>query len=76
VNSYLVQSDLTIDEINLCKGDLIRFESSSSSELLKLAHLLKETNLTFEQLIFYHISQEHIHAYHAKNLSAINRLLP
>ena len=76
VNSYLVKSDLTIDEINLCKGDLIRFESSSSSELLKLAHLLKETNLTFEQLIFYHISQEHIHAYHAKNLSAINRLLP
>jgi hypothetical protein len=75
-DSYLVQGDVTIDETNLCKGDLIRFESSSSRELFKIAKILKETKLTFEQLIYYHISQEHTHSYHANTLSAINRLIP
>ena len=75
-NSYLVKENTSIHETNLCKGDLIRFESSSSRELFKLAKILKETKLTFEQLIYYHISQEHIHSYHANTLSAINRLIP
>ena len=75
-SSYLVKENMTIHETNLCKGDLIRFESSSSIELFKLTHILKETKLTFEQLIYYHISQEHIHSYHANTLSAINRLIP
>lgn len=75
-NTFLVKENTTIRETNVCKGDLIRHEASSTKELFKLANILTQTNLTFEQVIFYHLSQEHISSQHAHTLSQINRLIP
>jgi hypothetical protein len=75
-NTYKVKEDVVANETNFCKGDLIRFETSSPKTLVQLAEYFKKTNLTFNQVIFYHISQEHLNKYNASTLSSINRLIP
>jgi hypothetical protein len=75
-HTYKVGKDVVANETNFCKGDLIRFESSSPETLVQLAEYFRKTNLTFNQLIFYHISQEHLNKYNASTLSSINRLIP
>jgi hypothetical protein len=75
-NTFIVNENTTLNETNLCKGDLIRHEASTSKELFQLIAILKQTNLKFEQLIYYHISQENLNSYHAATLSKINRLIP
>jgi hypothetical protein len=75
-HTYKVKEDVVANETNFCKGDLIRFETSPPKTLVKIAEYFKETNLTFNQLIFYHISQEHLNKYNASTLSSINRLIP
>lgn len=75
-NTYKVNNNLVVNETNLCKGDLIRFETSDVKELVQIAEQLKKTKLTFKQLIYYHISQEHLKQYNAATLSKIHRLIP
>lgn len=75
-NTFLMKKDTIINEINFCKGDIVRLESSSTKVLYELANQLSQTNLKFEQIIYYHLSQAHLNAYHAHTLSAIGRLIP
>ena len=75
-NTYEVNEDLILNETNLCKGDLIRFETSDVKELVQIAELLQKTKLTFNQLIYYHLSQKHLNQYNATSLSKIHRLIP
>lgn len=75
-NTYFVMENVFINETNLCKGDLIRFETSPKNELFQIAAHLNKTNLTFDQLIFYHISQENLNTSYAATLSKINSLIP
>jgi hypothetical protein len=75
-NTYMVKKDVVANETNFCRGDLIRFETSQPKTLLNIAQYFRKTNLTFNQLIFYHISQEHLNNYNASTLSSINRLIP
>lgn len=75
-HTYKVKQDVVANETNFCKGDLIRFETSPPKTLRTIAEYFKKTNLTFNQLIFYHISQEHLNKYNASTLSSINRLIP
>lgn len=76
VNTYKVNNNLVVNETNFCKGDLIRFETSDVKELVQIAEQLKKTKLTFNQLIYYHISQEHLNQYNAASVSKIHRLIP
>ena len=73
---YLAQKNVVINETSICKGDLIRLEESLPEELLRVANELKLTNLKFNQIIYYHISQDHLSLYHAHLLSQINSLIP
>ncbi len=75
-NTYKVKEDIVANETNFCKGDLIRFETSPPKSLVQIAEYFKKTNLTFHQLIFYHLSQDHLNKYNASTLSSINRLIP
>ena len=75
-NTFLMKKDTIINETNFCKGDIVRLETSSTKVLYELADQLSQTNLKFEQVIYYHLSQAHLNAYHAHHLSAIGRLIP
>ncbi len=75
-NTFLMKKDTIINETNFCRGDIVRLETSSTKVLYELADQLSQTNLKFEQIIYYHLSQAHLNAYHAHTLSAIGRLIP
>lgn len=75
-NTFLMKKDTIINETIFCKGDIVRLETSSTKVLYELADQLRQTNLKFEQIIYYHLSQAHLNAYHAHTLSAIGRLIP
>lgn len=75
-NTFKVNKNLTVNETNLCTGDLIRFETSDVKELIEIAEHLQKTKLTFKQLIYYHLSQKHLNQYNAATLSKIHRLIP
>jgi hypothetical protein len=73
---FQIKKDTVVNETNFCKGDIVRLETSSVKELYRLANQLSQTNLKFEQVIYYHLSQAHLNTYHAHHLSAISRLIP
>jgi hypothetical protein len=75
-NTFKVKENVVVNQTNLCKGDLIRFETSPQEDLFQMAKHFKKTNLTFDQLIFYHISQDNLNTYHEATLSEINSLIP
>ena len=75
-NIYRATQNGFVKGAYLCKGDLIRFEQSSPSELIKVSKALSKTNLRFQQVIFYHLSQDNIHQYDTKFFSKINTLIP
>ncbi len=75
-NIFRVNKNCFIKGTYLCKGDLIRFEQSSPEELLKVSEALSNTKLSFQQVIFYHLSQDNINQYDAKFFSKINALIP
>ncbi len=75
-NVFLVKKNVIINETYLCKGDLLRHETSELKELFQSATIFKQINITFDQLIFYHLSQNHLNSYDAASLSEINRLIP
>ncbi len=75
-NIFRVNKNCFIKGTYLCKGDLIRFEQSSPEELMKVSEALSKTKLSFQQVIFYHLSQDNINQYDAKFFSKINALIP
>lgn len=75
-NYYQVTQNHYVNNNYLNKGDLIRFECSQKTDLKKCAQLFQESNLNFNQVIFYHISQNNIHQYHADFFNQINTITP
>jgi hypothetical protein len=75
-NIYRATKNCFVKGTYLCKGDLIRFEQSSPSELIKVSKALSKTKLRFQQVIFYHLSQVNIRQYDTQFFSKINTLIP
>ena len=75
-NYYQVTKNHYINNNFLNKGDLIRFECSQKTDLKKCVQLFQESNLNFNQVIFYHISQNNIQQYHADFFNQINTNTP
>jgi hypothetical protein len=75
-NIYRAVENCFVKGTYLCKGDLIRFEQSSPAELIKVSNALSKTKLSFQQVIFYHISQDNIYQYDVQFFSKINTLIP
>ena len=65
-----------INETHVCKGDLIRLETSSPQTLIHSVNYLNESKLSFNQLILFHISQQYISPYNGKFIKKINSLIP
>lgn len=75
-NIYRVTKNCFLKGNYLCRGDLIRLEESTTSELIKISQALSKTKLSFQQVIFYHLSQDNINQYDAKFFSKINTVIP
>jgi hypothetical protein len=75
-NIYRASENCFVKGAYLCKGDLIRFEQSTPKTLIKISEALANTKLSFQQVIFYHLSQDNLHQYDAKFFSKINTLIP
>lgn len=58
------------------KGDLIRLETTSPALIKSAINILNSSDLTFNQLILYHISQEHLNQYNEVFFKQINRTIP
>ena len=75
-NIYQVLNNHYLKGNYLCKGDLIRMENSAPSVLKDAIKILNSSELTFNQLILYHLSQEHINQYDETFFKQINRSIP
>ena len=75
-NIYQVLNNHYLKGNYLCNGDLIRMENSAPSVLKDAIKILNSSDLTFNQLILYHLSQEHINQYDETFFKQINRDIP
>ncbi len=75
-NIYQVLNNHYLNGIYMCKGDLIRLEMSSPAVIKASINILNTSDLTFNQLILYHISQEHLNQYNETFFKQINRTIP
>ena len=75
-NMYQVLNNHYLKGNYICKGDLIRLENSSTTVLNEAINILNSSELTFNQLILYHISQEHLNQYNEAFFKQINRTIP
>lgn len=75
-NIFRVNRNCYLNETYVCKGDLIRLETSSPETLINCVNYLNESELSFNQLILFHISQQYINRYNGKFITKINRLIP
>lgn len=75
-NIFRVNRNCYLNETYVCKGDLIRLETSSPETLIDCVNYLNESELSFNQLILFHISQQYINRYNGKFIKKINRLVP
>lgn len=73
---YKVLKNGYLGNAYVCKGDLIRLETSSPETLASMAEWLQESNMTFNRLILFHISQEHITQYNESSIQKIRHLIP
>lgn len=73
---YQVLKNGYLNNAYVCKGDLIRLETSSPETLASMAEWLQESELTFNRLILFHISQEHISQYNESSIQKIRHLIP
>jgi hypothetical protein len=74
-NKFQVPNFTSINETEYCKGDLVRFEETESSELLKCAEILKNSGLKFNKVIFYHISQNNLYKFKYELLQEISSIV-
>ncbi len=75
-NIYQVLNNHYLNGIYMCKGDLIRLETSSPTVIKATINILNSSDLTFNQLILYHISQEHLNQYNEAFFKQINSTIP
>lgn len=75
-NTFKAKKNIFLNQTNVCQGDLIRHEQSSIGVLLKLAHRLQSSRLSFERIIFYHLSQSNLNDYDATQLKKISSAVP
>lgn len=75
-NIYQVLNNHYLYGNYVCKGDLIRLEKSSPKVIKSAINILNSSDLTFNQLILYHISQEHLNQYNEAFFKQINRTIP
>lgn len=75
-NVYQVRKNGYLNDAYICKGDLIRVERSSTETLTAMAEWLQKSNLTFNRLILFHLSQEHSSHYHEHSIEKIRQLIP
>ena len=75
-NSYQVLNNHYLNGNYVCKGDLIRLETSSPSVIKSVIKILNSSNITFNQLILYHLSQDHLNQYNEAFFKQINRTIP
>lgn len=73
---YKVLKNSYLNSAYVCKGDLIRLETSSPETLAAMAEWLQESELSFNRLILFHISQEHISQYNENSIQKIRHLIP
>ena len=75
-NIYQVLNNHYLYGNYVCKGDLIRLETTSPALIKSAINILNSSDLTFNQLILYHISQEHLNQYNEAFFKQINRTIP
>ncbi|HLP54386.1 MAG TPA: hypothetical protein VK151_05120 [Fluviicola sp.] len=75
-NLFKARKNGYLNSSYICKGDLIRLETSSPETLSSIAEWLQESDMTFNRLILFHISQEHISHYNENSIQKIRRLIP
>lgn len=75
-NYFLVNENCYSNGVKLFKGDLIKLESSNADDLIKIAKYFKDSQLNFHQLIYFHISQNHLNEYDEKFFTEINSIVP
>lgn len=75
-NVYQVNQNGYLNDSYLCKGDLLRIETSSPETLHSIAAYFNESDLTFNRLILFHISQQHISPYDENSIEKIRHLIP
>lgn len=73
---YEVNQNGYLNDSYLCKGDLLRLETSSPETLYTIANYFNESDLTFNRLILFHISQQHISPYDENSIQKIRHLIP
>jgi len=73
---YKVLKNGYLNNAFVCKGDLIRLETSSPETLASMAEWLQESDMNFNRLILFHISQEHISQYNESSIQKIRHLIP
>lgn len=73
---YKVRKNGYLNNTYVCKGDLIRLETSSPETLASMAEWLQESDMSFNRLILFHISQEHISQYNESSIQKIRHLIP
>ena len=73
---YQVLKNGYLNDTYVCKGDLIRLETSSPETLTAMAEWLQESDMSFNRLILFHISQEHISHYNESSIQKIRHLIP
>lgn len=73
---FKVKKNGYLNNSYVCKGDLIRLENSSPATLESIAASFNESDLTFNRLILFHLSQEHLTQYNETNIQKISHLIP
>ncbi|MES2554973.1 MAG: hypothetical protein V4604_02430 [Bacteroidota bacterium] len=73
---YEVHKSGYLNNAYVCKGDLIRLETSSPETLAAMAEWLQESDMSFNRLILFHISQENISQYNESSIQKIRHLIP
>jgi hypothetical protein len=75
-NVYQVVNNHYVKGSYLCRGDLIRLEKTTKREILEISNMLKSSNMSFNQLILYHLSSDNQNQFNETFIQQINRLIP
>ena len=75
-NIYQVNKNGYLNDSYVCKGDLIRLENSTPETLTEIADALNDSDLSFNRLILFHISQQQLTQFNENSIQKIRHLIP